>query len=89
MSTENYYRSRNYSTSQENDSSPVIFPLASDGGCQFTIMVRGFPSLLTTVTSLGGEDGTGRKVKDKYDFVLKTRSIPKEPRDLITNLTQK
>lgn len=37
---------------------PVILPLASEGGCQFTIMVLGFPSLLTTVTSLGGEVGT-------------------------------
>lgn len=52
---------------------PVILPLASDGGCQFTIMVRGFPSLLTTVTSFGGEVGTANKQKnqtllDAYKF---------------------
>ena len=42
--------------------SPVILPLASEGGCQFTMMVLGFVSLLTTVTSLGEELGTvGRK----------------------------
>ena len=42
--------------------SPVILPLASEGGCQFTMMVLGLVSLLTTVTSLGEELGTvGRK----------------------------
>lgn len=43
------------------DLSPVILPLASEGGCQFTIMVLGFPSLLTTVTSFGGEVGTTKQ----------------------------
>lgn len=38
--------------------SPVIFPLASEGGCQLTMMVRGLFSLLTTVTSFGEELGT-------------------------------
>lgn len=38
--------------------SPVIFPLASEGGCQLMMMVRGLFSLLTTVTSLGEELGT-------------------------------
>ena len=37
---------------------PVIFPLASEGGCQLTMMVRGLFSLLTTVTSFGEELGT-------------------------------
>lgn len=37
---------------------PVILPLASDGGCQLMLMVRGRPSLLTTVTSLGADVGT-------------------------------
>lgn len=36
----------------------MIFPLASDGGCQLTMMVRGLFSLLTTVTSFGEELGT-------------------------------
>lgn len=38
--------------------SPVILPLASEGGCQLTMMVRGLFSLLTTVTSFGEELGT-------------------------------
>lgn len=36
----------------------MIFPLASEGGCQLMMMVRGLFSLLTTVTSLGEELGT-------------------------------
>lgn len=36
----------------------MILPLASDGGCQLMLMVRGRPSLLTTVTSLGADVGT-------------------------------
>lgn len=40
---------------------PVILPLASEGGCQLTMMVRGRPSLLTTVTSFGAELGAEGK----------------------------
>lgn len=36
----------------------MILPLASEGGCQLTMMVRGLFSLLTTVTSFGEELGT-------------------------------
>lgn len=36
----------------------MILPLASDGGCQLMLTVRGRPSLLTTVTSLGADVGT-------------------------------
>lgn len=46
---------------------PVILPLASEGGCQLTMMVRGLPSLLTTVTSLGGEVGTGTQTQSVSD----------------------
>ncbi len=48
--------------------SPVIFPLASEGGCQLMMIVRGRPSLLTTVTSLGAELGTGDKYKMNQDY---------------------
>lgn len=41
---------------------PVILPLASEGGCQLTMMVRGRPSLLTTVTSFGAELGAEEKM---------------------------
>lgn len=44
---------------------PVILPLASDGGCQLMLMVRGRPSLLTTVTSLGADVGT-EEIKNLY-----------------------
>lgn len=37
----------------------MILPLASEGGCQLMMIVRARPSLLTTVTSLGAELGTG------------------------------
>jgi len=46
----------------------VILPLASEGGCQLTMMVRGRPSLLTTVTSLGAELGAGEKDKIIQDY---------------------
>lgn len=46
----------------------MILPLASEGGCQLTMMVRGRPSLLTTVTSLGAELGTGEKDKMNQDY---------------------
>lgn len=36
---------------------PVIFPLASNGGCQLTMTARGFPSRVMTVKSLGAEVG--------------------------------
>lgn len=36
---------------------PVIFPLASKGGCQLTMTARGFPSRVMTVRSLGAEVG--------------------------------
>lgn len=39
---------------------PVIFPLASKGGCQLTMTPRGFPSRVMTVRSLGAEVGAAR-----------------------------
>lgn len=36
---------------------PVIFPLASRGGCQLTMTARGFPSRVITVRSLGADVG--------------------------------
>lgn len=44
---------------------PVIFPLASKGGCQLTMTARGFPSRVMTVKSLGAEVGAVRWDRDK------------------------
>ena len=54
---------------------PIIRPLASIGGCQLIKMVRGRPSRLITVKSLGAELGAvnswiNRKKEGKNDFPL-------------------
>lgn len=44
---------------------PVIFPLASKGGCQLTMTARGFPSRVMTVRSFGAEVGAARQSRNK------------------------
>ena len=60
----------------------MIFPLASEGGCQLTMMVRGLFSLLTTVTSFGEELGTvggGVETGDVYRQIRR-KGVGKTPR---------
>lgn len=53
-------RSRWDKAGEEAGCLPVIFPLASKGGCQLTMTARGFPSRVMTVKSLGAEVGAVR-----------------------------
>lgn len=56
------------------ETSPVILPFASIGGCQLIKMARGRPSRLITVKSLGAELGA-EKGRRKKESVSAQRSV--------------